>query len=166
MTANEKSLFYDTVCMFEGFSSRPYRCPAGVLTIGFGHTKGVKSSDKVNKTEARKLLEHDFQDVFSQIVSLNIHLQEHEFFAIADFVFNLGIRKFKRSRLYQLLIQYSQAPLISKNHYKLLIFGKIQEFVFYTDKNGVKQMSSGLLRRRKFEAILFKDGQVKPFSEL
>ena len=31
----------------EGYSGVAYRCPAGVLTIGYGHTAGVKEGDKI-----------------------------------------------------------------------------------------------------------------------
>ena len=32
---------------FEGFRADAYKCPAGVWTIGYGHTEDVKASDKL-----------------------------------------------------------------------------------------------------------------------
>jgi lysozyme len=29
-----------------------YKCPAGVYTIGYGHTKGVKKGQKITKEQA------------------------------------------------------------------------------------------------------------------
>lgn len=157
MTANEKSLFYDTVCQFEGFRSRSYRCPSGVLTIGYGHTKDVKPSDIVTPFEAKKLLESDFDDVFTTLKSFNFNLKENELFAIADFVFNLGIGTLIRSSIFRLLNDYSFSHSDSlSNHYKNLICKKIEEFVYYTDKHGVKRKSNGLVKRRQFESTLFR----------
>ena len=41
---------------FEGFRPNAYKCPAGVWTIGYGHTFGVKRGDKVTEEEAEELL--------------------------------------------------------------------------------------------------------------
>ena len=38
---------------FEGCELEAYKCPAGVWTIGYGHTKDVKEGDKINKASAR-----------------------------------------------------------------------------------------------------------------
>lgn len=157
MNANEKSLFYDKVCQFEGFSSRPYWCPAGVFTIGYGHTRGVQQSDIITRPIARQLLESDFEEIFTLLKSFNFNLKENELFALADFVYNLGIGKFTRSSLFQLINRYSSSQTDSlKNHYKNLICKKIEEFVYYTDTNGVRRKSKGLLKRRQFETNLFR----------
>lgn len=166
MTNDEKKLFYETVSKFEGFRPRPYHCPAGILTIGYGHTKGVKPSSRVNEEEARILLISDFDSVFSSLKTFNFNLEEHELFAIADFVFNLGYGKFVSSSLFRLLNSYCHSPNSCSEYYKQLICDKIERYVYYTDKYGVKQKSNGLIRRRKFESILFKYGEVKPIYEL
>lgn len=156
MTDNDKAIFYETVSKFEGFRSRPYRCPAGLLTIGYGHTKGVKSTDRVTPQDAKKLLVSDFDDIFTFLRSLGYTLDEHEFFAIADLIFNIGIGKFMKSSLPRLLTQYSNCLASCRYYYIALICSKIQEFVYYTDKFGKKQKSNGLVRRRKFETLLFR----------
>lgn len=165
MTNHDKSLFYDIVENFEGFSSRPYRCPAGILTIGYGHTKGVKPSDRVTPEEARILLISDFEKVFTLLKNFNFALEEYELFALADFVFNLGFGKFVNSSLFNLLDQYSHVHSSSSSeHYRQLICLKIEEFVYYTDKHGHKKKSIGLVRRRKFESYLFSTGKLDTFS--
>ncbi len=47
---------------FEGFRADAYVCPAGALTIGYGHTGGVKRGQKVSEQEADKLLCEDVLD--------------------------------------------------------------------------------------------------------
>lgn len=37
---------------FEGVRLTAYRCPAGVYTIGYGHTRGVKRGMKITEEEA------------------------------------------------------------------------------------------------------------------
>ena len=39
----------------------PYRCPANILTIGYGHTKGVKKNMRLTKQEAEDLLRQDMK---------------------------------------------------------------------------------------------------------
>lgn len=38
---------------FESLRLEAYRCPAGVLTIGYGHTAGVKEGDRIDKRVCR-----------------------------------------------------------------------------------------------------------------
>ena len=41
---------------FEGCELKAYLCPAGVWTIGYGHTKGVKEGDVITAEEADAML--------------------------------------------------------------------------------------------------------------
>ena len=43
----------------EGLELEAYKCPAGVWTIGYGHTKGVKKGDKCSKADAESWLVED-----------------------------------------------------------------------------------------------------------
>lgn len=43
----------------EGLRLKAYRCTSGVLTIGYGHTDGVKSKDVITKEQAEALLDAD-----------------------------------------------------------------------------------------------------------
>lgn len=45
----------DLVKRFEGFSPVAYLCPAGVWTIGYGHTAGVREGDSVDEDTAEKI---------------------------------------------------------------------------------------------------------------
>ena len=44
---------------FEGCRLKAYRCSANVLTIGYGHTGGVKEDDNISQPEADELLKED-----------------------------------------------------------------------------------------------------------
>ena len=50
----------------EGFRSKAYLCPAGVWTIGYGHTGGVHPDDQIDMENARHVLASDLQDVQSR----------------------------------------------------------------------------------------------------
>ena len=52
---------------FEGCELESYLCPAGVWTIGYGHTKGVKEGDKINKEEAEYLLQEEMIEYESYV---------------------------------------------------------------------------------------------------
>ena len=52
----------EAIKKFEGFRSQSYRCPAGVLTIGYGHTKGVKLGMRITEREAEVLLREDLKE--------------------------------------------------------------------------------------------------------
>jgi lysozyme len=75
---------------FESFKPAPYRCPAGVLTVGYGHT-GKFASRHVNKQQAEKLLIEEV-DYYRRIVLRNVKvpLTEYQLCALTSFAFNAG----------------------------------------------------------------------------
>lgn len=126
---------------FEGFCSKAYRCPAGVLTIGYGHTRGVKQGDVCSKEQALFFLREDLQDAASTVNRLvNVPLTQGQFDAICSFVFNLGARNFINSALLRKL---------NNQDYK----GAADELLRWT-KAGGRELS-GLVKRRKAERSLF-----------
>lgn len=46
---------------FEGCRLKAYRCAAGVLTIGYGHTAGVKENDVITQEKAEEYLKKDLE---------------------------------------------------------------------------------------------------------
>lgn len=80
----------------------PYVCPAGILTIGYGHTKGVRPGQVISLLEAEKVLATDLKIATASAISLSPVLgatSETKLFAIADFIFNLGAGRYKASTL-------------------------------------------------------------------
>ena len=81
----------DFIEQWEGFRERTYRCPAGKLTVGFGHTENVKEGDTVTYTEAYKMLVEDvrrYVDGMSRWV--NVPVTEGQFIALTSLAFNVG----------------------------------------------------------------------------
>lgn len=87
----------------EGLRLMPYRCPAGKLTIGYGHNLEDKG---ISKEVAEELLDEDLTEA-SLATSKLIPLNDQIWFNIAtDMVFNMGLTKFKT---FMNLIKYINA---------------------------------------------------------
>jgi lysozyme len=130
---------------FEGCKLEAYQDQAGVWTIGYGHTKGVTMESRITGETAGLLLLEDL-DVAAEAVNtlVKVPLNQNQFDALCDFVFNLGQGSFGASTMLKLINngQFDQAG---------------QEFSKW-DKvrlNGVLTPSQGLLRRRLAEKVLF-----------
>jgi lysozyme len=87
------------VARFEGLRLEAYRCPAGVWTIGYGHTgPEVGPGARVTAAEARALLRADLAR-FERAVAAAVGgaLPQHRFDALVSFAFNVGEAAFRRS---------------------------------------------------------------------
>lgn len=90
----------ELIASFEGLRLEAYLCPAGVWTIGYGHTKGVKPGDKLSdKTEAQMLLSEDLAvwnaGVWGAIAGANT--TQSQFDAMVSLAFNIGLAGFRTS---------------------------------------------------------------------
>lgn len=88
---------------FERLELKAYKCPAGILTIGYGHTQGVKVGQVITEAQADVLLKGDVLNVENSLNKLNLDLTQGQFDALVDFCFNLGIWKFLGSTLYRMI---------------------------------------------------------------
>ena len=89
---------------FEGCELEAYKCAAGVWTIGYGSTKGVKEGDTVSQEEADKLLLHEMEEYEGYINDMvNVDLEQNQFDAMVSWVFNLGPANLKASTLLKVL---------------------------------------------------------------
>ena len=84
---------------FEGCRLEAYKCPAGVWTIGYGHTKGVIKGMKISKEEAEELLKQDVAIVELQVVNTVGKLAACKIDALVSFAYNVGVAAFRRSTL-------------------------------------------------------------------
>ena len=75
---------------YEGLRLTAYKCPAGVWTIGYGHTAGVKSGDKITKEQAEELLKKDLQIYVNHVNNLHMSFNQNQFDALVSFCYNLG----------------------------------------------------------------------------
>lgn len=77
---------------FEGCRLTAYKCPAGVLTIGYGHTAGVKSGQTITQAQADKMLVDDVERFERNVNKYydKYRWNQNEFDALVSFAFNLG----------------------------------------------------------------------------
>lgn len=84
---------------FEGCKLYAYRCPAGVATIGYGHTKGVRMGQAITMQKAEEFLREDLAPIEAELTKLNMLLQQRQFDALCSWIFNLGMGNFKNSTM-------------------------------------------------------------------
>ena len=84
---------------FEGLRLNAYLCPAGVATIGWGHTAGVKMGQSITEQQAEQMLTEDLQPVERLLNTMNVNFRQGQFDALASWIFNLGRGTFVSSTL-------------------------------------------------------------------
>ena len=133
---------------YEGFSSKPYLCPAKVPTIGYGSTyyedgSKVKLTDSpITQERATKLLEALLVSFEKAVDSYCIDtINQSQFDALCSFAYNCGVGNLKSSTLLKKVNVNPDNPTIK------------DEFLKWT-KGGGKTMP-GLIRRRTEEAQLY-----------
>jgi len=97
----------------EGVRNKPYKCPAGLFTVGVGHLIGDGKTlpPEWNRTftneEINGILKHDLNRFELGVHKMlpNVPLRQHEFDAIVSFCFNLGLGCFQRSTIRQALLR-------------------------------------------------------------
>lgn len=80
---------------------KSYLCPAGVLTIGYGHTgKDVYEGMVISWKKAEEFLVEELKTAYSFVDSyINVHLDENQRAALASFTLNLGQKRLSESTL-------------------------------------------------------------------
>lgn len=139
----------------EGLITHSYLCPAGVISIGYGHTgSDVKKGMIITEEEAENLLKKDLKKIEDKLnYSLqhdNITLNQNQFDACISFIFNLGFSAFIFSTLYKKLKQGDYAGASAE-------FPKWVYITKTDPKTGerFKVKLKGLETRRKSEQELF-----------
>lgn len=80
----------------EGFRTKPYKCPAGRLTIGYGSK--AKQIKEVNEQQADSLLRLDFNKAINKVSKEFIHFDCNKVYALAMLVHNVGFKNFKYNK--------------------------------------------------------------------
>lgn len=132
---------------FEGFSAKPYLCPANYLTIGYGHV--ITEKEKLNselfnlitKFQAEKILRNDLTKFERSVKALiTVPLTQNQFDALVSFTYNLGAGALQRSTL---------RSKINRGEYS----AAAAEFLKWIYAGGRKL--PGLVLRRKEESLLY-----------
>lgn len=124
--------------IFEGCKLKSYVDCAGVLTIGYGHTLGVKPNQTITQEQADSLLKGDLLPAEKYVDSLGVCKTQGQFDALVDFVFNLGSGALRKSSLLKFIKQGQKDFIIQSEFGKWIYAG------------GKKQ--EGLIKRREWEA--------------
>jgi len=144
---------------FEGCHSSPYRCPAGLWTIGYGHVlypdqarlKTNERSSYLLKPEHNRVFDYDeidqllekdikrFEDGVSRLCPASNDRQSN-FDAVVSLAFNVGLGNLQASTL---RMKYNRSEFE----------GAADEFLKWRKSNGV--VLAGLVRRREAERALF-----------
>jgi lysozyme len=133
---------------FEGFRGTPYKCPAGIPTIGYGATfypggKKVTMTDAaITEEQATDLLAHMLVSFEKYVDSYCIDtITQNQFDALVSFAYNLGPANLKSSTL---LKKVNADP----NDESIRL-----EFMKWVKAGG--KTLKGLVRRREAEANLY-----------
>lgn len=115
-----------------------YRCPAGVWTIGYGHTAGVKKGQVITQAQADSFLRDDLAKYEKYVISTGLSLNQNQFDALVSFAYNCGQGNLKKLIKGRTLAEIADAMLLY-------------------NKGGGKVLA-GLVKRRKAEQQLFLSG--------
>ena len=142
MTISQKGIAL--IKNFEGFVDHIYTCPAGKLTIGYGHVVENPASfpSTISQKEADTLLMIDIAKFIRLVQAhVKVSLTQGQFDALVCFAFNTG-------RLGKTMLQ----KLNAKDY-----LGCSQEFLrwVYATVEGKKVKLFGLVKRREAEKALF-----------
>lgn len=157
----------DLIKHYEGFYPKPYICPAGVPTIGYGTTiypEGKKVTIKdpvITEKEAVELLYNDlnkFEAAVNKLVKLQIN--QPQFDALVSFAYNLGTGSLQDSTLLKII---NKNVMSTAADWKKQITVEFCRWV-WGKQNGKPIKLAGLIARRSTEAYLFCDGQLKFFN--
>lgn len=99
MRINEEGL--KILKKFEGCKLKTYLCPAGIPTIGYGHTgKDVSEGMTITKAQAEKLLLKDLAKFEAGVADLvKVPVSVNQFSALVVFAYNIGLNALSGSTL-------------------------------------------------------------------
>ena len=141
-----------SIIAYEGLELNAYKCPAGVWTIGVGHTGNVDGVPIgpgmiVSKAQAMELLRKDVArfERYINRQSFAKRLTQGMFDALVSFIFNVGTGAFQTSTMRKKLCIGAQSKDVAQE------FGKW----VYGTVGGKKERLPGLMKRREKECEMF-----------
>lgn len=126
---------------WEGLRTTAYKCPAGVWTIGYGHTSGVQAGQQITEAQAEQYLRADLasfeNEVTAQAKAAGVNLTQGQFDALVSFAYNCGGGALQKSGIMGMLKSGNTQGAASK----------LKEYV-----HGGGKVLPGLVSRRGVEA--------------
>ena len=139
------------IIAFEGMELNAYKCPAGVWTIGVGHTGEVdgvpvKRGMLITQAKAKELLRDDLKKVelYLNRQSFAARLTQGMFDALVSFIFNVGSGAFQTSTMRKCLCTGDFEAAAAQ--FDRWVYGTV---------NGKKEKLAGLVARREREKETF-----------
>ena len=140
---------------FEGCKLTAYRCPAGICTIGYGHTASAgapppRDGMTITQKQADDILSRDLTQYETAVHNMvQQPLNQHQFDVLVDFAYNAGIGNLKSSTLLKKVnaAQFNDVPA---------------ELMKWTKGGG--KVLPGLVRRRQAESAWWSSGELEPAS--
>jgi len=131
----------DLIKKWEGCRTNAYKCPAGVWTIGYGHTASAAPGMMISHLQAEELLRKDLAR-FEKAVRdyVKVPLTQNQFDALVSFSYNVGTEAFRKSTL--LVRVNAKQPYAAAKQFRRWSLA------------GGKELP-GLVRRRNEEETLF-----------
>lgn len=129
----------------EALRLEAYKCPAGVWTIGWGHTRNVRPGDTLDPARANRLLHADVAGLYDGLRRLQsrhgVSLNPRQQAALVSFAYNVGFPALRGSTLWRLICENPAHPAIPA------------EFARWKYARG--KVMPGLVKRRAEEAALY-----------
>jgi len=139
MKTSQKGI--NIITAHEGLKLGAYICPAGVWTIGYGHTRTAKQGMSITASRAEELLKDDLKTAENAVNFQSLRLNQNQFDALVSFVFNVGSGNFRNSTLLRKAKLNPSDPSIRDE--------------FSRWKMGGGRTLPGLVKRRADEANLY-----------
>ena len=127
----------------EGLYLNSYKCPAGVWTIGYGCTKGIRPGMTISEAEAEEMLRKElteFEKGVERILS-HIPLNENQFSALVSLTYNCGMEPITEGMTIRRKLE--------ARDYR----GAAEGFLLWNKGGG--RVLPGLVKRREMERKLF-----------
>ncbi|MBA3752666.1 MAG: lysozyme [Nitrospira sp.] len=131
---------------FEGCKLKAYKCPAGIWTVGYGHTSSagqpkVTSGMTITQAQAEEILVADLATYEAAVAeAITRFMNENQFAAMVSLCFNIGAANFRKSSV----CRYFNDGLAAKAANSFLLWNKASG-----------KAMKGLLRRRAAEMALY-----------
>lgn len=122
---------------------KAYQDTAGVWTIGYGHTAGVKKGDRITQYQAEQFLREDLGKFETEANKCRHIATQGQYDAILDFIYNCGPANFASSTLKRYIESGRKTWEIQ------------EQFLRWVNAGGKKQ--GGLVTRRIWEAARFNE---------